>query len=305
MNNIWIVLTIFIASILIALIIKMILNYQDEKEEWENSKNTDKEDNKKQIPESSILTDDHENNLKQLLTNFKRKENDFEIPIGWNEKQETRTIDFNKNNHILIIGTTGGGKSICLNEMISSTIMNYHSEEIKIVTMDTSMVELSSFNGIPHYVKNTIISPNDVIEEIEEIQKEIKHRIKDNKYPELLIFIDDFYDICSYDSKVLKTIIQLLEDSKEKNIHFIIATDTPSEEIITDELKDQIDGTIFLTLSPGEKKDFDLDITKSDIEYLTEIGHAIYKTKEKKEKIIIPEVLEEEIKEIKNCYSKY
>ncbi len=306
MNNIWIVVIIFTLSILVALMISAVLDWQDKKEdEMKEQKKEASKKTSKIIPDSSILDNSKENNIKKLLENFTNNENNKLIPIGWDEKQEVKSIDFNKNNHLLIIGTTGGGKSICLNEIITSIIMNHSAEDIKMVTMDTSMVELSSFNGIPHYIKDTIISPNEVMDELRELEKEIRRRTKDSQMTNLFVIIDDLYDICSYDSKVLRTIEQLLKDNKEKNIHFIIATDTPTKEIITDDMKKQIDGTIYLTLAPGEKNDFDLDITKADMEFIAEIGSAIYKTPEKKEKIIIPEVLEEEIKAIKNCYSKY
>lgn len=304
MKDIFIASSIFIIGIVVAIIIKIIIDYQ-EKKELDNNIEKDQSNKKEKniIPDSSILNDNEEMGMKKLLDNFSKNDKKI-IPLGWNEKKEIKTFNLDENNHLLIIGTTGGGKSICLNEIISSIILTYNSEEIKIVTIDTSMVELSSFNGIPHYIKDTIISPNSVIEEIEELQKEIKRRKKEEDNPEIMVLIDDLYDICSYDSKILPTIESMLEESRGKNIHFIIATDTPSEEIITDELKAQIDGTIFLTLAPGEKKDFDLDITKSDIDYLTEIGNAIYKINNEKEKIKIPEIQENEINEIKKCFSK-
>lgn len=290
MKDIWIVIGIILFSIVFALVIKWLLNKEDKKE-------FSKEEEKESQPDLSILDNSE---IKKLLNSFEKKDNS--IPLGWNEKEEAEVLDLNQIKNLLIIGTTGGGKSICLNEIITSIALTYSSEDYKIVTMDTSMVELSSFNGLPHYLKDTLISPSDIIDEIEEIEKEVQRRNNDSK--PLIILIDDFYDICSYDERVLPTIEKLLEKSKSKNVYLILATDTPTKDIITDKVKEQIDGTIYLTLSPGEKKDFELDLTKTDIEKLTEIGSAIYKTENTKKKIIIPEVLESEISVIKDYYQK-
>lgn len=290
MKDIWIVIGIFLFSIILALVIKWLLNKEDKKE-------LSKEEEKESQPDLSILDNSE---IKKLLNSFEKKDNI--IPIGWNEKEEAEVLDLNQIKNLLIIGTTGGGKSICLNEIITSIALTYSSEDYKIVTMDTSMVELSSFNGLPHYLKDTLISPSDIIDEIEEIEKEVQRRSNDSK--PLIVLIDDFYDICSYDERVLPTIEKLLEKSKTKNVYLILATDTPTKNIITDKVKEQIGGTIYLTLSPGEKKDFELDLTKTDIEKLTEIGSAIYKTENTKKKIIIPEVLESEIAVIKDYYQK-
>lgn len=306
MNNIWVIVIIFVFSIVIAGIINFLLNRQDKKEEKEEL-----EKKKKSLRTTSmilsftILEESEENSFRKLMENFQKESDKKEFAIGWNEKEEIKTIEFQKNSHFLIVGTTGGGKSICLNEIISSIIMNYSADELKIVTIDTSMVELSTFNGIPHYIKDTIISPNEIAEELEELQTEVKHRQKEDNQTELFIIIDDFYDICSYDSKIITIMENLLEVSREKKVHFILATDTPSSDIITKKIKKQIDGTIYLTLAPGEKKDFELALTKNDIEFLTEIGNAIYKTEDIKEKIKIPEVLEKDMKAIKNCFPKY
>ena len=303
-EEIWIIVAlILVTSILIAVVISYLLDRKDKEEEKKENDSKEKNGKKKQIPLTpSILEEHDEKCMRNLLKEFSKEESKQIIPLGWDTNNNIQTIDFSKENNLLVIGTTGGGKSICQNEIITSIVMNYKEDEFKMITIDTSMVELSSFNGIPHYIKDTIISPNAIIEELEEIQKEIQRRRKGEEHTSLLVYIDDLYDVCSYDKRILPTIEQLLIDSKEKNIYFILATDTPTEDVITKELKEQMDGIIYLTLSPGENDDFSLDLTDSDVEYITKIGNAIYKTKDKKEKIVIPEVLEEEIKQIKDCF---
>ena len=294
MKDIIVIIGIFILSIIIGLVLRFILNYQEKKEDEKESKKEEKEI----TITSEILVDNGKYGTKRLLENYEKKDNC--IPIGWDKKDAIMDLPLNSN--ILVIGTTGSGKSICLNEIVTSILMNYTKEEIRLLTIDTSMVELSSFNSIPHYIKDTIISPPEIIEELEELDKEISRRRKNSNNIPILVLIDDFYDICSLEQSTLPTIERLLKEGKNKNIYFVIATDTPTKDIITEDIKNSIDGTIYLTLSPGEKEEFSLDLNKTDIDYITEIGNAIYKTKDTKEKIKIPEVTEDEIKLIKDTF---
>lgn len=301
MNDKVIAILIIIISITLAIIIKIILDWEDQKEKSKERKDTINKNNI--IPTTSIFSSEEEYSIKELLNQF-TKDSIKKIPIGFNEKKEAESINLEKQNHIFIIGTTGGGKSILLNEIIANTIFNYNAEELKIVAMDTSIVELSSFNGIPHYLKDTLVSPIEIIAELYDIDQEINRRKKEKKKTNLLVIIDDYYDICSYDPKVSKMMERLLKESKNTGIHFVLATDTPSKEMMTDNFKNQIDAFFYLTLSPGEIKDFSLDLTPKELEYTKELGNAIYKTKDKKEKIKIPDISEDEIKAIKNCYQE-
>ena len=294
-----IAILILIISIILAIIIKIIMDWEDQKEQSKEKKETI---NKNIIiPTTSILSSEKEYSIKELLNQF-TKDSIKKIPIGYNEKKEVESINLEKENHFLILGTTGGGKSIFLSEMVANTIMNYNAEEVKIITMDTSIIELSSFNGIPHYIKDTVVSPLEIIGELYEIKQEIMRRKRIKEKTIFLVIIDDYYDICSYESQIKEMIEEMLKESKNTGIHFVLATDTPSAEMMTENFKNQIDAFFYLTLSPGEIKDFNLDLTPKELEYTKELGNAIYKTKDKKVKIKIPDISEDEIKAIKNCY---
>lgn len=249
-------------------------------------------------PKIDILKEDGE--FKALLKGFNKQEQ-LLLPIGITEENNIKTINLNEISNLLVLGTTGGGKSVLLNELLSTVGMYYTKEEVRIVAIDTSLVELSSFNNLPHYVKKSISLPQDINEELVELQKLLSSK-KDN-IP-LLVFIDDVYDIYTYDKSNQKIILDLLRNGKEKNIHLILTTDTPTKELLTKELKDNIQGTLYLTMSPGEDEDLDLEnsLTTEDWEYLTKIGNLIYEENNHKERIKVPEVLDEEIKAINNFY---
>lgn len=283
-------LIIVVAVILLTLLGTLINKYLDK----------DEESLEDLLPKEEVIELDENSLFKKMTDNFTRKV-DIEIPIGFNEKEEIETINFNKINNLLIVGTTGGGKTVSLNDIISSIIMNYSKEEIKILPIDTSIVELSTFNHIPHYVQETLVSPKEIEEALEKLGVEATKRLKNDKNPFLLVVIDDLYDVLSNDRKNIELLEKLMRDTEKTNIHFILVTDTPTEEVLNKSLRNYLDGTLYVTLSPGEEKDFSFEqeLTKEEWNYLTEIGNAVYKEKDEKKKIKIPDISEEELKIIK------
>ena len=260
---------------------------------------------KPKYPELDIL--EEESNLKKILSLFQKKEDIISIPLGYLEENKIKELDLTNHYNILVVGTTGGGKSICLNEMISSLIMNYSEEDFKIVTIDTSIVELSSFNGIPHYLKETISTPQEIIEELKELQRESQKRLQEQTSPNLIVIMDDLYDVCQYSENAMSMIEDLLAHSKQARIHYILATDTPTKEVVPKRIQDYMDTIVYLTIAPGEEKDFffDQDLSEEELEYITEIGNAIYQDQEQRERMKVPEITDKEIKIIKDWFKPY
>lgn len=291
----------------IVMIILIVFKWKEMKEIREEAleKEPREEKLKSEIPPLDILEKDSD--FRKILEKFTKDEKDLIIPIGQTEEEKIKTIDLDQNNNLLIIGTTGGGKSICLNEIIASIVMNYKAEDIKIVTIDTSIVELSSFNKTPHYLKETISQPQEIVEELEILYKEANRRIKNPMSQHLLVIIDDLYDVCQYSSEALSKIEALLEISDEANIKCILATDTPAKEIISKKIQEEIDATLYLTLAPGEEKDFffEKELTEEELAYITKIGNLIYQNKEGKERIKVPDITDKEIKKIKDWFNPY
>lgn len=244
-----------------------------------------------------------ESKYNKMLNQYE-KNADITIPIGYNEEDSVKTINLCKSPNLLIIGTTGGGKSILLNNIIASLSINYSKDDIKIITMDTSIVELSKFNSLPHYVKNTLSYPNDILDELDELEKEINRRKTQKEKQPLLVVIDDLYDICSYKNSISSQIIQLLEDAKNQNIFFILTTDTPSKKVLNKKLLDLVDSTIYLTLSPGEQDDFSFSeqLNEEDLDFITKIGNLLYIHGDEKERLEVPEITDKEIKEVTKFY---
>ena len=155
-------LIIFITSIIVVVAVKE--KEKKEKALKEKKNQMDPIIKKHKCPPLDIINKESE--LYRINHEFTKVDGQLLIPIGLVSNEKLKIIDFYKENSILIIGTTGGGKSACLNEIVFSLAMNYSKEEIDIVTIDTSFVELGSFNGIPHYLKDSIFTPKDIVEEL-------------------------------------------------------------------------------------------------------------------------------------------
>ena len=190
------ILILIISIFLVFFYLKCIKNKNYEKKA-DNKLEANNMDKKKRfnidLPEINTL---RSNEYKDILKEFNKIKTTASIPLGRNELGELETIDLDKFDNMLILGTTGGGKSVLLNELIMSIILNYTKEEIKFITIDSSIVELSSFNGIPHYIKETISDMTVASTELELIVKEVEKRKNQESIKEhLFVIIDDIYDL--------------------------------------------------------------------------------------------------------------
>ena len=256
------------------------------------------------LPEINTL---RSNEYKDILNEFNKIKTTASIPLGRNELGELETIDLDKFDNMLILGTTGGGKSVLLNELIMSIILNYTKEEIKFITIDSSIVELSSFNGIPHYIKETISDMTVASTELELILKEVEKRKKQESIKEhLFVIIDDIYDLAYGQEKYINNLlIELIEKSKNTKVHIIAATDTPIENEIFKKYSDLFDLKCYLTLAPGTYNEFDegKTLNQEDLNFISTIGNMILVANDVKKKIKVVDILYEDIKEIVKYYS--
>lgn len=280
-------------------------NYEKDINNKLEARNTDKKKRfNTDLPELNTLKS---NEYREILNEFNKIKTISSIPLGRNELGELETIDLDKLGNMLILGTTGGGKSVLLNELIMSIILNYTNEEIKFITIDSSIVELSSFNGIPHYIKDTISDMTVASTELELIVKEVEKRKSQESIKEhLFVIIDDIYDLAYGQEKYINNLlVELMEKSKNTKVHIIVATDTPNENEIFKNYSAFFDLKCYLTLAPGTYNEFDKEKTlnQEELNFISTIGNMILVTNDAKKKIKIADILDEDIKEIVKYYS--
>lgn len=218
--------------------------------------------------------------LKELLLSKKFSEVDYQIPlmIGKDVSGEPIIEDLAAMPHLLIAGSTGSGKSVCINAIISSMLMTRSPQELKLILVDPKMVELSSFEDIPHLLTPVItdmkkapaaldwivrkmdqryaLLANAEVRHItsynglgketifERLAPKVGHEEAENApvtLPYIVVIIDELADLMMTASKEVEaSIIRLAQKSRAVGIHVILATQRPSVDVITGLIKSNL-----------------------------------------------------------------
>ena len=246
------------------------------------------------------------------------KQNNFQIPliIGRDLNGKDVVEDLVQISNILVAGTTGTGKSNLLNTFIVDTIYNSNSEEVKMILIDTRIINFQRFNNIPHLFIPAITDPKKACEVMAWTLKECMNRnelfAKNNaknieeynetvqsKLPRIIVFIEDLCDLMAYEKEdVEESLIEIVKISRKVGIHLIISTYRTSTEIITGRIKANIPTR--LTFKLPSRVDSRTVIDKSGAEKLLPYGDALFIKVEEREprRIQAPYISDEEIEKI-------
>ncbi|TGN11972.1 FtsK/SpoIIIE family DNA translocase [Leptospira ilyithenensis] len=199
--------------------------------------------------------------LKESILQNKTK--DLTIAIGKDISGKTVIIDLAKLPHLLVAGTTGSGKSVSLNSMITSLICTRSPEEVRFIMIDPKMVEMTLYEDIPHLLMPVITDPKKAtkalswaIQEMEsryqmvsqlksrdfksynDKVEEFAHKKGYQKFPYIVIFIDELADLMMVSGKDLEDqITRISQKSRAVGIHLVMATQRPSVDVITGLIK--------------------------------------------------------------------
>jgi len=194
--------------------------------------------------------------LKEVLANnqFRFAESKLMLALGKDISGKPMIADLCEMPHLLIAGTTGSGKTVCVNGIIMSFLFNAAPDEIKFLMVDPKMVELAQYNDIPHLLCPTVTDSkraaaalNWVVGEMEtRYQKLSKAGVRTikaynqegNKMPYLVVIIDELADLMQVSAKTVESsITRLAQLSRAVGIHLILATQRPSVDVITGVIK--------------------------------------------------------------------
>ncbi len=176
--------------------------------------------------------------------------------------------DLTKMPHLLVAGATGAGKSVCLNTIIASLLVNATPDQVQLLMIDPKRVELTVYNGIPHLIKDAITDARLAAGALFEMTKEMDSRYErfakagvrkieeynakfpDETLPYIVIVIDELADLMLVaPAKVETTIMRIAQLARATGIHLIVATQRPSVDVITGLIKANVPSRIAFAVS--------------------------------------------------------
>jgi S-DNA-T family DNA segregation ATPase FtsK/SpoIIIE len=188
------------------------------------------------------------------------------VSLGKDLMGRVQVADIAKMPHLLVAGSTGSGKSVCINSFIASILLRYRPDEVKLVLVDPKKVELSNYNGIPHLLWPVVTDPKQanlalkkVVAMMEdryekfseagakniESYNEIAARKGWDKMFYLVTIIDELADLMLVASKEVEdSIMRITQMARAAGIHLIVATQRPSTDVITGVVKANIPSRI-------------------------------------------------------------
>ena len=195
--------------------------------------------------------------IKELLSdeNFKNTSHKIPICIGKDISGNIEVIDLSKTPHLLVAGTTGSGKSVFINTLLTSVLYKFSPDELRLILIDPKMLELSVYNDIAHLLTPVVTEPKKAIIALKWVCKEMERRYslmnEENtrslegynqksleKLPFILVFIDEMADLMMTAGKEVEHYVQrLAQMARACGIHLVMATQRPSVDIITGSIK--------------------------------------------------------------------
>lgn len=202
---------------------------------------------------------------------YKEAKSKLNVALGKDITGEFVYSDLAKMPHLLIAGTTGSGKSVCLNSMIVSILYNATPDEVKLLMIDPKQVEFTIYNGIPHLLVPVVSDPRKasgalawaVTEMLSRYKTFSEHSVRDisgynsicesegkKKMHQIVIFIDELSDLMmAAPNEVEDSICRLAQMARAAGMHLVIATQRPSVDVITGIIKANIPSRISLSVS--------------------------------------------------------
>ncbi len=195
--------------------------------------------------------------------------------------------DIGKMPHMLIAGTTGSGKSVCMNTLIVSLLYKARPDEVKLIMVDPKMVELGVYNGIPHLLIPVVTDPkkaagalqwtvtemlrryrlmsDEHVRDLESYNKAVSSDPSREKLAQIVVVIDELADLMLVAAKeVEESICRIAQMGRAAGIHLVIATQRPSADVITGTMKANIPSRIAFSVSSAMESRIILDATGAD-----------------------------------------
>ena len=216
--------------------------------------------------------------MKDILAGIPKKLDSSKLlaPLGLDIMGNIQYFEINKAPHMLIAGATGSGKSVCINNIITSILMRAKPNEVKMILVDPKKVELNCYEGVPHLMRPVVTDPKkasvalqkvcsimedryemfansgtrNITSYNEYVEKNKSRKPELEKLPYILVIIDELADLMMVASKeVEESIMRITQLARAAGIHLIVATQRPSTDVITGLIKSNIPTRISFMVS--------------------------------------------------------
>ena len=259
------------------------------------------------IPEKNAVGIEVPNDQQELVTArdiigspaFQNAKSKLSFALGKDITGAPTVGDIAKMPHMLIAGTTGSGKSVCINSILMSILYKATPEEVRLIMVDPKMIELGVYNGIPHLLIPVVTDPKKAAGALNWAVTEMMRRYKlfsevgarnlaaynaelekdpegeNEPLPQVVIVIDELADLMAVArSEVENAIIRLAQMARAAGMHLIIATQRPSADVITGLMKDNIPSRIAFAVASAINSRIIMD--QSGAEKLLGKGDMLY-----------------------------
>ncbi|MFV0287836.1 MAG: DNA translocase FtsK [Mycoplasmatales bacterium] len=207
--------------------------------------------------------------LKEIIKANKDKKNKLKVALGQDIEGNAKFLEIDKTPHLLIAGATGSGKSVCINSIITSILLQATPQEVKFLLVDPKKVELTPYEGIPHLLAPVITDAEKATIALNKLVQEMEHRYelftetktrniisynkaknKAEKLPYIVAIIDELADLMMVASNDIEaSISRIAQKARAAGIHLILATQRPSTDVITGLIKSNIPSRISFMVS--------------------------------------------------------
>ena len=209
-------------------------------------------------------------NLRDVIDTdtFRKAAGGVPVCLGKDIAGNPIVADLTKMPHLLVAGSTGSGKSVCINTFIASILFKQRPEDVKLILIDPKVVELSNYNGIPHFLTPVVTDPKKAASVLRWAVREMDDRYKrfaithtrdisrynelhpEDTMPFIVIIIDELADLMMMASDdVEKSIIRLGQKARACGMHLVLATQRPSVDVLTGLIKANVPSRIAFAVS--------------------------------------------------------
>jgi len=203
------------------------------------------------------------------------------VVLGKDIMGKAQLMDISKTPHLLVAGSTGSGKSVCINSILASILMRTKPDEVKLMLVDPKKVELSGYNGVPHLICPVVTNPKEANIKLQKIVQIMEERYntfeqsgtknitsyneyidkknmglseseKISRMPYIVVIIDELADLMLVAAKEVEdSIMRITQMARAAGIHLIVATQRPSTDVITGVVKANIPSRIAFAVASG------------------------------------------------------